>query len=243
MAEKQQRSDDCQYQLIHLQGTSFVLQTSVELFRLVNANLMDEKYTRLALLDCLYRSFVRATERNTSDNDLTIVVPTSTKYVRNRPNLSFSESTKNVVIVFEVACQNSLDYIQKSLQGIMLQIIDDWVLCSKDVNNEVSAMSKSLEDQYVLRKLVAEARGVSFIENGSKLVNIAGDGERGRDSGDCSASSACSASPPVVPFQSPVSLQVEFDLPYRGKVQGLLIPRGVTVIVGKYGTGYMSVQV
>lgn len=36
----------------------------------------------------------------------------------------------------------------------------------------------------------------------------------------------------VVPFQSPDSLQVHFDVPNRGRVSGMGIPTGVTLIVG-----------
>jgi hypothetical protein len=36
----------------------------------------------------------------------------------------------------------------------------------------------------------------------------------------------------AVPFQSPASLEREFDLPNGGKVKGMAIPRGITLIVG-----------
>lgn len=36
----------------------------------------------------------------------------------------------------------------------------------------------------------------------------------------------------VVPFISPASLEVQFRLPHRGIISGMLIPRGVTVITG-----------
>ena len=36
----------------------------------------------------------------------------------------------------------------------------------------------------------------------------------------------------VVPFISPESLEVQFRLPHRGMISGMLIPKGVTVITG-----------
>ena len=36
----------------------------------------------------------------------------------------------------------------------------------------------------------------------------------------------------AVPFQSPPSLQVEFDCPNRGKIEGMGIPTGISIIVG-----------
>ena len=37
---------------------------------------------------------------------------------------------------------------------------------------------------------------------------------------------------PVIPFESPVSLRMEVELPNRGAITGMGIPRGVTLIVG-----------
>jgi len=36
----------------------------------------------------------------------------------------------------------------------------------------------------------------------------------------------------AVPFQSPPSLEREFDLPNSGKIRGMGIPLGITLIVG-----------
>lgn len=36
----------------------------------------------------------------------------------------------------------------------------------------------------------------------------------------------------AVVFESPESMEIELDLPYRGKVRGMGIPRGITLIVG-----------
>lgn len=36
----------------------------------------------------------------------------------------------------------------------------------------------------------------------------------------------------AVPFRSPEPLRAVFRLPHRGDVEGMLVPRGVTVIVG-----------
>ena len=36
----------------------------------------------------------------------------------------------------------------------------------------------------------------------------------------------------AVPFKAPESMTVTMDLPYGGKIQGMGIPKGVTLIVG-----------
>ena len=47
-------------------------------------------------------------------------------------------------------------------------------------------------------------------------------------------SPACRSSPMKggVPFVSPESMKVEMDLPFRGRITGMGIPRGITLIVG-----------
>lgn len=77
-----------------------------------------------------------------------------------------------------------------------------------------------VEDQEYLRRALVERGLVAFVGNGSVLP---------RESG---VSDLPLTVPGVVPFQSPPDLQVEIDLPNRGKVAGMGIPRGVTLIVG-----------
>lgn len=80
---------------------------------------------------------------------------------------------------------------------------------------------KSVEDQSHLRCLVAASDGIAFIADGSVLPRRSGSDDRPME-----------AERGVVPFQSPESLRSEFRLPHRGVVKGMLVPRGVTVIVG-----------
>lgn len=77
-----------------------------------------------------------------------------------------------------------------------------------------------VEDQECLRGALGERGLVAFVGNGSVLPRESGVSERPL------------TGPPVIPFQSPPGLQVEFSLPNRGKVAGMGIPRGVTLIVG-----------
>lgn len=79
------------------------------------------------------------------------------------------------------------------------------------------------EDQEVLRKALKQKKLVAFLANGSILPRSSGVDDRPLRE---------SSSEPLVPFQSPTGLEVEFELPQRGKIQGMGIPEGVTLIVG-----------
>lgn len=81
--------------------------------------------------------------------------------------------------------------------------------------------AQSVEDQRHLRDLVAASDGIAFVADGSVLPRRSGSDDRPME-----------AAKGAIPFESPESLRREFRLPHRGVVRGMLVPRGVTVIVG-----------
>ncbi|MGB9867668.1 MAG: ABC-ATPase domain-containing protein [Bacillota bacterium] len=76
------------------------------------------------------------------------------------------------------------------------------------------------EDQEFIRSCLEERGLVAFVGEGSNLA---------RESGISDRPMPC---PPAVKFKAPPTLLVEFQTPNSGLVQGMGIPRGVTVIVG-----------
>jgi predicted ABC-class ATPase len=82
---------------------------------------------------------------------------------------------------------------------------------------------ETVEDQEHLRGQLLKGQLVAFIGNGSVLPRQSGvDNRRLRQTnGEV-----------VVSFESPAELEVELECPNRGKVSGMGIPEGVTLIVG-----------
>ena len=76
------------------------------------------------------------------------------------------------------------------------------------------------EDADVLRGTLRKHNWVAFVADGSVLPRRSGVDERPLV-GDS-----------VVPFASPESLRAEVDLPNTGRIRGLALPTGVTLIVG-----------
>ena len=74
-------------------------------------------------------------------------------------------------------------------------------------------------DQEALRDQLAERGLVAFVGEGAILPRRAGDSDLPLSEG-------------AVPFASPASLRVSFDLPSGRRVSGMGVPDGVTVIVG-----------
>lgn len=78
---------------------------------------------------------------------------------------------------------------------------------------------ETVEDADWLRQQLAVQGLVAFIPNGAILPRRSG-------VEDLPLQEA------AVPFQSPVSLQVEFDRPNQGKISGMGVAQGITLIVG-----------
>ncbi len=85
--------------------------------------------------------------------------------------------------------------------------------------DEVRAFVSCVEDTDAARQALGDRGLVAFVADGSILPRRSGVDERPL-SGD------------VVPFASPPSLRVDMDLPNRGRVSGMGIPEGVTLVVG-----------
>lgn len=74
------------------------------------------------------------------------------------------------------------------------------------------------EDQEALRKILQEEDLAAFVANGSILPRKSGVSDLPmKDS---------------VPFRSPASMERTFTLPHKGKITGMAVPRGITLIVG-----------
>jgi predicted ABC-class ATPase len=78
----------------------------------------------------------------------------------------------------------------------------------------------TLEDQVALRKALETLDLVAFVADGAILPRESGASDRPLTDGR------------VVEFKSPAELSIAIDLPHRGRVTGMAIPRGVTLIVG-----------
>lgn len=83
---------------------------------------------------------------------------------------------------------------------------------------ELKRHCETVEDQVALRHQLSEKGLMAFIADGSILPRLSGDS-------DLPMADA-------IPFTSPESLAVELDAPHRGKVRGMGIPKGITMIVG-----------
>jgi predicted ABC-class ATPase len=85
----------------------------------------------------------------------------------------------------------------------------------KEIQNSI----KTLEDYFALRNTLCKNGWVAFVADGSHLPRASG-------ISDLPLKKNCIA------FLSPDELRAEVDLPHKGKVIGMPIPKGITLIVG-----------
>ena len=84
--------------------------------------------------------------------------------------------------------------------------------------DELKRHCETVEDQVALRKQLADKGLMAFVADDSVLPRLAGNS-------DLPMADA-------IPFVSPESLAVELEAPHRGKIRGMGVPKGITMIVG-----------
>ncbi|RPD54458.1 hypothetical protein L226DRAFT_515835 [Lentinus tigrinus ALCF2SS1-7] len=85
---------------------------------------------------------------------------------------------------------------------------------------DIESFINSIEDQEDLRRQATASGLIAFVPNGAVLPRGSG------------ASDTPMVSPDVIPFASPPHLERIFILPHCGRVSGMGIPRGITMIAG-----------
>ena len=105
------------------------------------------------------------------------------------------------------------------LVEILPKIVEQALLYRNIDGKALEAQVALMVDQQELRKLLTKHNLVAFVENGAILP---------RESGVSDKPLLVQS----VPFQSPKCFEIELDLPNRGKIKGMGIPKGITLIVG-----------
>ncbi|KAJ2078038.1 hypothetical protein H4R24_004753 [Coemansia sp. RSA 988] len=109
---------------------------------------------------------------------------------------------------------------QRMLLEALPRVVQQSLLRSSIDTQEMLALVRSIEDQEHMRTQLSMKNMVAFIGNGSVLPRSSG------------VSSLPLTAPSTVRFQSPKSMETTFELPNQGKVEGMGISQGVTLICG-----------
>ena len=108
--------------------------------------------------------------------------------------------------------------LEKILFDLLPRCVQGALLYRSWDPGRLRAVADLAEDQHVLRETLPKLGLCAFVADGSILPRASGVSRRPMEG--------------AVPFQTPPELAVEIDLPHRGRLRGMGVPRGVTLIVG-----------
>lgn len=218
----------------HVQGDPFASPSKIRIninqsIAKFPENLFDSSIRNIALTDYIHRQIIdhlkQISQRRGSGKSGLIAIADIAQEVIQRSSVLLNKQELEVRLVvglpangrrilgfqaIELLCENIPEIVNKCL------LYD--VLNHQDVKYHV----ETVEDANYIRQELENQDLVAFVANDAILP---------RDSG---ISPLPLQGKEVIKFQSPPSLEVEFICPNRGKVRGMGIKKGITLIVGGY---------
>ena len=190
--------------------------------------LYDKPHKRIALQDELIRRFARAAGKYSfqakgSGKSGLLSVTKCGQEVLERSACSIHPKSGDVIIRFEAGFPaNGRTINARELSKIIFEFLPQCVKNSCIYRNldgkHLEQVMELAEDQAYIREQLNVRGLAAFVADGSLLPRESGVSQKPMKNG--------------VPFVSPESMKVEMDLPFRGRITGMGIPRGITLIVG-----------
>lgn len=215
----------------HVQGDPFAApsKVSVEVPQKTAsfpAGLFAEKHMRIALQDYLNRVFARCMsdymfQAKGSGKSGLMSISRCGQQVLERTALEINE--KRVLVRFEVGFPaNGRSINSPELEKILFRFVPECVKKSLYYKNldagKIRRVVELAEDQQAIREELKKRDLAAFVANGSILPRESGVSDKPMRG--------------AVAFESPKTMEVELTLPHKGKLKGMGIPRGITLIVG-----------
>ncbi len=187
--------------------------------------LFNTKSRKIALEDLIARKFKTASQsflkkRGTGSSGL-IEIDCGAQEIIERTSVKIDKGKLEVRLYIGLPAHGR-KIVSKEAKHIFFhvlpKIINSSLLYKNLDKSEIERFVYINEDQDILRERLSELNLVAFIANGSILPRESGISDR-----------------PLLTakrFISPCSLEMEIDLPYSGKIKGMGIPKGITLIVG-----------
>lgn len=217
----------------HVQGDPFASPSKVSV-RVAGrtAGFPQELYggdhQRIALQDELTRQFGRRAEQfafkaKGSGKSGLISVSRCTQEVLERTACRIDPKSGDIVLRMEIGFPaNGRTINARELEKILFDFVPECVKYALFYKNmdakRLRAIVDLAEDQHYIREMLPQMGLCAFVANGSVLPRESGISPRPMKGG--------------VRFQSPKELEVTMDLPHKGKITGMGICKGITLIVG-----------
>lgn len=217
----------------HVQGDPFASPSKVSVRAAGRTagfpkELYQEDYQRIALQDELTRQFGRQAEQfafkaKGSGKSGLISVSRCSQEVLERTACRIDPKSGDIVLRMEIGFPaNGRTINARELEKILFDFVPECVKHSLFYKNmdakRLRAIADLAEDQHHIREMLPKMGLCAFVANGSVLPRESGISSRPMKGG--------------VKFQSPKELEVTMELPHKGKITGMGIRKGITLIVG-----------
>lgn len=217
----------------HVQGDPFASPSKVSIHiegkkAGFPAEMTQKKHTRTALADALIRRFAKEADQYShkakgSGKSGLICVSRPGQEVLERSACEISSESGDLIFRLEIGFPaNGRTINATELGRILFQFLPACVqkaLFYKNADQKHLQQVKELaEDQNAIRGQLKERNLAAFVADGAVLPRESGVSDRPMKQ--------------AVAFRTPESMAVELTLPYAGKLRGMGIPQGVTLIVG-----------
>ena len=217
----------------HVQGDPFASPSKVSVHvkgktAAFPQELYQDTHQRIALQDELTRQFGRRAEQfafkaKGSGKSGLISVSRCCQEVLERTACRIDAATGDVVLRMEIGFPaNGRTINARELEKILFDFVPECVkhaLFYKNMDaNRLRAIIDLAEDQHYIREMLPRMGLCAFVADGSILPRESGISPRPMKGG--------------VKFRSPEELKVTMELPHRGKITGMGIKKGITLIVG-----------
>ena len=217
----------------HVQGDPFASPSKVSVHvkgktAAFPQELYQDAHQRIALQDELTRQFGRRAEQfafkaKGSGKSGLISVSRCCQEVLERTACRIDPATGDVVLRMEIGFPaNGRTINARELEKILFDFVPECVkhaLFYKNMDaKRLRAIIDLAEDQHYIREMLPKMGLCAFVADGSILPRESGISPRPMKGG--------------VKFRSPEELKVTMELPHRGKITGMGIKKGITLIVG-----------
>ena len=190
--------------------------------------LYDKKHKRIALQDYLTRGFEKQTaefsfQAKGSGKSGILSVTRCGQEILERSACTVNPANGDVIVRFEAGFPaNGRTINARELMKILFDFLPECVenaLIYRNVDRvRAEKVMELSEDREYIRSRLEPMGLVAFVANGSVLPRESGVSQRPMRG--------------AVKFTSPESMQVTMNLPYKGKITGMGIKKGITLIVG-----------
>jgi predicted ABC-class ATPase len=215
----------------HVQGDPFALPSRISLQLTpqqhgLSTSLWHNPIRQTALEDFLGRAVAGAIQRHVhgqrgTGRSGTMEIAVNGQQVLKRNAVLIEAQQLDVRLLFALPGSGRSVLAEQAAEMFFTElprIVEEALVWNGPTDTEMERHIDSVEDQDQLRRQLDSLGAVAFLADGALLPRRSGIDDRPLAAG--------------VPLRSPDELQSQVDLPHQGRLSGMLIPTGVTLVVG-----------